>query len=120
MPLSDEQYRKGKLKMRDAMLRLARWQLRSMRNRFIGSPRAYRFDKQFRAFKALFNEITPEKYKTLDAAQQDGALRGAERWCAREERLFRRRRVLRSSKEPVGVNLQPRKPRRTRRCDGPP
>jgi hypothetical protein len=103
MPLSDERYRKSKLKARDCMLRLMRWELRWMRDRSIGSPRAYRFDKKVRAFKSLFDEITPEKYKALNAAQQEGALRGAERWCERGEDVIRPRpRLTHSSRGRFG------------------
>ena len=98
MPMSDDQLRKAKLKMRDGMQRLARWHLRRMRNKYIGSPRAYRFDKQVRAFKSLLNEITPEKYKNLDAAQREGALRGAHRWCERTDDVGRQRDTGRRAK----------------------
>ena len=98
MPMSDDQLRKTKLKARDDMQRLARWHLRRMREKYIGSPRAFRFDKQIRAFKSLFQEITPEKYKTLDAAQQEGALRGAERWCERDEDVIRQRQTRRRAR----------------------
>lgn len=98
MPLSDDRYRNGKLKIRDGMQRLVRWHLRRMRDKYIGSPRAFRFDKEIRAFKSLLHEITPEKYKALDAAQQQGALRGALRWCERPEPVIRQRQTERSDR----------------------
>lgn len=114
MPMSEDQLHKSKLKLRDGLQRLTRWYLRRMRNKHIGSPRAYRFDKEVRALKSLFEEITPEKYKTLNAAQQQGALRGAERWCERDEDVIRQRRALRPSEGTADVNRQRRTPRSDR------
>ena len=100
MPMNADQLLKAKQKARDDMQRLERWQLRRMREKCIGSPRAFRFDKQIRALKSLLQEITPEKYKTLNAAQREGALRGAERWCERDEAVIRQRRALRRPRQP--------------------
>ncbi len=50
-PLSDEQLRKRRLKARDALMRLTLWNLREMRDKYIGRSRARRPAKELRALK---------------------------------------------------------------------
>jgi hypothetical protein len=48
-PMSEDQFRKARRKARDAMMRLALWKLREMRDKYVGRPRTYRLAKELRA-----------------------------------------------------------------------
>ena len=48
-PMSEDQLRKARLKARDAMMRLALWKLREMRDKYVGRPRTTRLAKSLRA-----------------------------------------------------------------------
>ena len=40
------------------MMRLARWKLREMRDKYIGRPRTHRLGKEARALKALLRDTS--------------------------------------------------------------
>lgn len=59
-PMSEEQYRKGRARLRDRMLRLLLWKVRDMHLKYSGRPRATRADKHERALRQLTAAIHGE------------------------------------------------------------
>ena len=68
-PMSDEQFRKARRKVRDAMLRLARWKLREMRDKYIGRPRTTRLAKEARALKSLLRHAEGARERNAEGAR---------------------------------------------------
>lgn len=58
--MSEDQFRKARRKVRDAMMRLVLWKLREMRDKYGGRPRIYRLAKEARALKALLRDVVPK------------------------------------------------------------
>ena len=69
-PMSDEEFRKARRKVRDAMMRLARWKLREMRDKYIGRPRARRLGKEARALKALLRRAEGAQESEVPKARE--------------------------------------------------
>ncbi len=55
-PMSDDQYGKARLKVRDTMMRLTLRKVRDMRNKYGRRPRTYRLTKEFRVLRSLLRD----------------------------------------------------------------
>ena len=93
-PMSEDQLRKARLKARDAMMRLALWKLREMRDKYVGRPRTTRLAKSLRAqIAAAGHRAGGAQDSRAGGAQNESCRRRANESCRRHASETCRRRA---------------------------